>query len=747
MRTVLWGLTGAIVLGAGLGFFLLFGLPKSEWLPKGIEVLQDRTGLKIEIQGEPSVSIWPRPGLKVGGLLASSADGSVSIKADEAVFEISLDTFLQSDRLTGIALTGGSIALGQDALESLTQQKIFDSPWRSVADLSVQDIDLIVDVPDYGPVRLTKIDGSVSFDGGNNPAKLDLAGFFGPAPFAIDATIDTIAKFSQGRAATVNASLELGDAAFSYAGSLTASGHSTPFAKGEIRFRSDDPVSLLKILGIDATILSPAWTTTAVEAEFDANAARMWFRGRSLSTLRGREVSFDLGLEGTAGWQTGRPLELMAVARSGGLFSAHLGGVLLSSGSLNGPLQISVLNLPTVRTWLHADRLLIGDLSDLASLKADLSASELGLALADIKLDLDGEVIEGSFAADFRNSRPVLSAALAADRLILPDWSMLTELGGSQSMQDGLDRIEAATLDLSLGSVRLGTTEAQRTDASITYEQGALAIDLQRLDVFNGTLKGTVRGKADGSGAWEGSLSAAEIDIAGLGLSSDIGLSGGTLGGVLGFKTGQTQTAPYGLEISGQISAFDGTLAVPDLSSEPQDSPANAPFTEFQQLEAQLLPDQDTLRFERLRLKTRTGIITGDGTYRWSDRHLSADLETTAAGGKVMDVLVTGAMGDIDVQRSVRPARPLATLEPPSAPGPSAPDGLSAGLQPETDLTITPSDGSQIPSNDALDSTPDQTAASGPSDTITSLEIPSNPVDEAPIPKARPAPVSDESSQ
>ncbi|MEM9139361.1 MAG: hypothetical protein AAGB15_05985 [Pseudomonadota bacterium] len=623
-RIAAFGLAGLVLVLAGLMALSLLRMPGAAMLQEAKTSLAEWANISVTSQGDPGLSVWPQLGVTVPNMTAEAADGSISVIAREAVLGLSfwdLLGFGGTDRT--VTLRGARITLTGVAFQDLPLDQLPIASQPVLTELRLEDAEISVAAGTLGMQKVTDLSGSLR-QPDRGALDIDLTGRSASSEIALSVAAVPMSE-SQGKT-KVDASVTWGPTTLDYAGWVQPNGSSLPFLKGEALLETAEPKLALEWAGIAGHAVMDEWASARIEAKVNAEAGRLWISAQSVNRFRGRDLTLSAAIEGGSDWQAGGPLDVSLISRAGGLYSAHLNAGFTAPANLSGPLKVSVLNVPSLAGWLGIGPLGADEVSALASLKADLSLTPFGYALSDIDLDMGGRLLEGALAADVRGERPIISAALAADALRLPDPPELMALLRSKTLKDWATSFDGATLDLTLGAASLGTLQTGTTEASLGYAAGTVDLDIQRADLFGGTVKAEARADLDKPEVWEGSLDAAAIDVAAAGLPRALGIVAGTAGGSVRFQTGVSETAPLGLQVSGQLSAFDGVLAVPDLVAIGSGRAASVPVTPFQRIDMTVASDAAGLRLGSIDLRYAGQRLSGEAQYRWQNGVLEASL-------------------------------------------------------------------------------------------------------------------------
>ncbi|WP_374991418.1 AsmA family protein [Bradyrhizobium sp. LHD-71] len=187
--------------------------------------------------------------------------------------------------------------------------------------------------------------------------------------------------------------------------------------------------------------------------------------------------------------------------------------------ALDGNLTVDSASLRDALRWAGHD-LPAGAGFGRFSLKARANATETSIALANVNVELDGNVAEGVMSYG-SNGRQTLHGTLAADTLdITPYISTIRMVtGGSRDWNRqpfDLSGLSGNDLDLRLSAARMtvGKTRIGRTALGLNVRDGALMLSVGEAQVFGGVAKGSFNvTRADANAGVRAQFQLLDVDL------------------------------------------------------------------------------------------------------------------------------------------------------------------------------------------------------------------------------------------
>lgn len=675
MRPLLRRLIAAILALAALGVLgtvaALYLVPRETVLATAFERLEQTAGLNVELQGRAEPVLWPIPGWQLGAVRLNRADtGQTLLTAEQALLTINPRGLLHG------TLNVGALWLDDATLDVTRNGDGLDLPGFPA------------DAPRVGYLRLRNATLTLRDAGGAEPerfeadfAALDYAGRKEPLGIAVSGQW-------RGRQVDGRATFTTPDRAIRgdwvFAEIDTSIDADTLRFQGRFRPDFTDPIPILTG-NIEAEIANPAgalsWLAelppdptlvqlrdVTAEGRIETVPDRLLLRLNTAGSWRDTRVSLDASLRGGAAWRDTGTGTLSAVSRAGGLYSTYLEGSFAREQGVSGDLSLSVLDVPGMTAaGMLPEALPTGD-ARTASLKGRLSATTDGIALADAALRLDQRNYAGDAALDLRGERPVISLGTDLDRLDLDPWlePVLTGTRPLVQIQSGLDA--DLVLELTADQMHLRGVETGPASFAFTTGPDALSLDLRRLDLFGGTVAGTLESRP-GERRIAGQLNGAEISLdralPPFGLSGMSGILSGTATGEI--PVNLLERSLHGIAGEAELQLFQGRIDDVDLSRATA-GPGQA--TPFSRLDLTLNAADREISAEAIRLTTGAGSLTGQGTVDLQSRIIGFSLarEAPATGS----VTLAGTLDLPEIRTTAGPAAAAAPTQP--APPEQAPD-------------------------------------------------------------------------
>ena len=719
-------LLGVLVFGTTLALglvALLFLTPRDQIVPVAVSQFQTATGLQVEISDRFEPQIWPIPGWRLGPVrisAPSAPDTAALLSAKDALLSVAPRGLAQRTLRIG-ALWLDDVAVELPGIEALSDRLSLpaDTPYVGFLRLRNARVELSGDSTN-APTALDLDFAAVDYAGTNRPLHLRGSGVWKNRRIQGSARLTSPDRAARGDWVFAQIEGRIDGDPLSFAGRfLPDLSQDLPTFAGTISVETANPagaISWLTDTPPDATLVSLRDVT--LEGRIETLPERLLWRTRMAGSYRGTRVSLDTTLQSGPGWRENGTGTLNAVSRSGGLYSAYLNGNFAREHGVSGDLSLSVLDLPGM---VAAGMVPQGiDLSGATngSVKGRLSATTEGLAIADADLKLGSDRYTGDFALDLRGDRPVVSLGTAFDSLDVGPWvDALTR--GTQPMSRILPSLDAdLVLEFTADRLQLGDVTSGQAVFSVQTLPDATTVDLRRLDLFEGTLSGTLSSKPN-SQRVAIDLSGAEIDaasaLAPFDLSGIRGILGGTVRAELpvnlaenGWRTVTTDA---------QVSLFQGEVGGINLRT--RDATENA-ITAFTQLELDLKINDSQVALDRITLTDVLGRIEGIGSMDLANGAIAFNLQPDDADATV------AIEGTRDAPRIVGQTSP-AVIEPEgSEPEPSESQNAQQGTAPAPGPTPIATD----PAEPEPAETPQATTDAG--DAREATAEPSSPAPETP---------------
>ncbi|MEM9058834.1 MAG: hypothetical protein AAGD13_00095 [Pseudomonadota bacterium] len=541
----------------------IFLLPRERVLPLALGGLEQSSDLRVTLSETFEPQLWPIPGWRLGAIEIrrsnADADAQALLSAKDAVLTLSRRSLLRG----ALWVDGAEINLrmmdrGLD-LPLPKGRPLISSLYARDATVRLQDAEAA------SVERFDLDDAALDYRGANDPFRVRVAGNWRDRRLIAAVKLTSASRIARGDWTYVDGSVSLDNETAEFQGRLLPTGLTTaPQIAGNLTAKIGNPAGLIswwRGSPADPTLINlrEVELQSRIETLDDRLLARTQWSGSFHTT----PVSLELTLTGGDGWRETGAGTLEGISRSGGLYSAYFDGSVVEGQGISGDMTLSVLDvqrifdvglLPGSYRFTTAKR---------GSLRGRLSASLDGFGISDAKLGLGDRVLEGDAALDLRPDRPVIS--LSTEVQSLPVLETIDAWGAQRSVLNrALAEIEGdLVVEVSAERSDFGAFEGGRTIATVKRSAFGSVAEINRLDLFGGTLAGEIRSSARDE-MLEIDATGAEIDAERL--LGHMGLTGltGTLGGSLELTaSGRVDDPEWETALgSGSMTVTQGEIAL-----------------------------------------------------------------------------------------------------------------------------------------------------------------------------------------
>ncbi|MEM7684653.1 MAG: hypothetical protein AAF293_07480 [Pseudomonadota bacterium] len=552
------------------GVALLYLMPRTQVLSLMTDDLEGAGGFRFETSGTIETVLWPIPGWRLGEIevteTAAAETAPPLIFAEQAILTIA------PQRLLTGSLSVGALWLENAVITvTVTDQGInlpaIPTRRPSLSFLRVRNASLILKgVGDRMDEELELDHAALDYGGRAHPMRIDLMGHWRDRSIEVTAKLMSPDRLARGDWTYVDADISVANDTASFHGRLMPIDLlEAPEVEGTLTAEIEDPADLVSWLSAEPHNPKLGHLKNLdLEARVETLNERLLTRTRWVGSIREIPVTLDLTLSGEKGWRETDDLSLEAVSRAGGLFSAHLNGRVLQGLAITGDMNVSVLDLARIFDSGLLPRAYAITSARRGSLRARLSASQDGVSVADATLQLDNDSFEGGAALDLRPERPMLSVRSELSELPVAEF-VDAWIEENALLNRALAEAESDfVIEVSAARSAFRDFETGRTIVEIERSTNATIGDIERLDVFGGTIAGTVRDMTD-TNTVEIELTGAEIDAQEL-------LSHAGMRGLIGTMGGQVQiTVPKtvdGLDWSNAVGFGSASVTRGELANQ-----------------------------------------------------------------------------------------------------------------------------------------------------------------------------------
>ncbi|MEL7467376.1 MAG: hypothetical protein AAFN27_02900 [Pseudomonadota bacterium] len=632
------------------GVALLYLMPRAQVLSLMTDDLEGTGGFRFETSGTIETVLWPIPGWRLGQIgiteTAAAETAPPLIFAEQAILTIAPQGLLTGSLNVG-ALWLENAVIAVTATDQGINLPAIPTRRPSLSFLRLRNASLIIKgVGDRVDEQLELDRVALDYAGRAHPMRIDFTGRWRDRSIDVTAKVTSPDRLARGDWTYVDADISVENDTASFRGRLLPVDLlEAPEVEGSLSAKIEDPAGLVSWLSAEPANPKLGYLKDLeLEARVETLNERLLTRTRWVGSIRETPITLDLTLSGDEGWRETDNLSLEAVSRAGGLFSAHLNGRVLQGPAITGDMNVSVLDLGSVFDAGLLPRAYAITSARRGSLRARLSASQDGVSLADATLQLDNDTFEGGAALDLRPKRPMLSVRSELSELPVSEfvdaWTEENAL-----LNRALAEVESDfVIEVSAARSSFRDFEIGRTILEIERLSNATAGDIERLDVFGGTIAGTVRDMTD-TKTVEIELTAAEIDAQEL--LSHTGMRGltGTMGGQVQITVPKTVD---GLDWSNAVGVGSVSVTRGELSNQSDTSTAQLGGTEaigFALAEAEISIANGKIGADRVdlsgvsdgnvaagRLVTRDGVLTFQ-RFKGADAEAASSTRVVPDGG------------------------------------------------------------------------------------------------------------------
>lgn len=235
---------------------------------------------------------------------------------------------------------------------------------------------------------------------------------------------------------------------------------------------------------------------------------------------RGEPLDVDLSLGSLGALATGGAGRLRVKVSGPPVELAFDGAARLAGGPVaEGALSVETRQLRTMLEWLDLDAPTERGLGPFA-LSGRVQMSPQSAALAEARIELDGNVSEGGFTLRLEGGRPVVQGSLASDRIDLTPYGQLAisdpdSAAWNHDLFD-LGRLTKLDLDLRLSAsqVRAGSARLDNVAASAVVKSGKLILAIGEAEAWNGLFRAALQLSPSGHGGTETRVDLAAENVA-----------------------------------------------------------------------------------------------------------------------------------------------------------------------------------------------------------------------------------------
>ena len=634
MRSILrWTLRGLLfvaflVIGGGLA--VLFGASRDDVDLNSIGEFSEATGLQVETDGTFQPVLWPVPGWQLGQIKVSDPDvaeetGPLLI-AKNSLLTLAPRGLLQGTLNIG-ALWLDDVQINLPNIGAEPLQVALPERTPKLAFLRLRNAEV-----SFGEHGLKQKQSaslqyvSLDYAGANRPLRGELIGNWRNRQISGTIKLTSPARAARGDWVFADAEVAIDADSLTYAGRFKPYLTSDwPTLAGNTTAQIANPAGALSWLmqaPPDETLIHLRELT--LEGRVETLPDRLLLRSRWSGAFHDTRVNLDATLRSGADWQNTGAGTVNAVARAGGLFSSHLNGSFARDQGISGDLSFSVLDLPGMfKARLFPAEYQLSN-AKTGSVKARLSATPQGIALADARLVLGRDTYSGDAAIDLRGDRTLISLGTSLDVLQLNDWAAPL-LQGKQPLEGILPDLDSdLMLEVNAQELRYQSFSAGPATVAISTLDKDVSFDLRRLDLAGGLLTGSLTTKPNSSAATL-ELTGAEIDSASVlkqfNLSGIKGILGGSLRADVPFPLNEQDWET--VQAEGTFSLYQAEIPSIDLHERragPQVSSALA------QADLSFSLNHGALTLSDVSLRDSFGEWSGNGVVALSMGALSAEL-------------------------------------------------------------------------------------------------------------------------
>ncbi|MEM7441100.1 MAG: AsmA family protein [Pseudomonadota bacterium] len=539
----------ALVAMVVVALALLFMLPADRIGQIASEQLEKQTGRKLVLTGEFTPTLFPTLGVKTGGLSISNASWSdvpQMITADGAAVGVDLAALISGDvQIKTLRLTNPVIHLERAAdgranwdlstAGPTTGDATAGNPSPSESGSTNVSLEngLIengtVIFTDHGTgqrVAITEINGTAALPANTPSLSADISARVDGDKAAIKLSLPDRFAAMAGNPGEMELQVAGLGADLSFKGAVGADGS----ASGLVDLSAADLNSIAARLGVALPAQVTGLKNLRLQGPLTLSETALAFGGTIGGTLDGNSFGGNVTLSGDPGWMQTQSItvDTQLLLKDIGRVSFN-GGLNPRSGiTVEGALDAQIDDLRRALTLakVSAD-LPSGTLKNADVAGAMTIAASGAVEIKGGRYGFDGNTLTGPIMFTPGNV-PTIAAQLRAGAL---DLSGFTGDSSSATPSEGgaagrtttgwskdpisVEGMNAVNADVTLraDSVDLGVTQLGTTDVKLRLRDGRLAVKLNRVDAFDGTLSGTANVRGGKAVSFSSDLTANGIEL------------------------------------------------------------------------------------------------------------------------------------------------------------------------------------------------------------------------------------------
>ncbi|MEO8667297.1 MAG: AsmA family protein [Bauldia sp.] len=235
-------------------------------------------------------------------------------------------------------------------------------------------------------------------------------------------------------------------------------------------------------------------TISAIELKLGWPSAEEPIVGSGEFTWRGETVEFNGSLADPTGLNEGKLSPARIAIASTPIRASFTGNVSRLAGvQFDGPVNLSTPSLRRLVNWLGAPTE-PGSTLGAAAIEGKLNWNQSSIAVTEAKLELDGNVAEGTVSANLDGPRPAIQGTLALGQLDLSPYleAFRAELNAAPGTAEPIRMPLLAAVDLDLRvsteQVLLGSARIGNVAAAASVKDGRLAVEIGGAQLYSGSL-------------------------------------------------------------------------------------------------------------------------------------------------------------------------------------------------------------------------------------------------------------------
>ena len=563
LKRLLFATTATILVAIG-GLFLLLQTADPKHLAVAAQQeLTEIFGAPVRFRGEPTVSVWPVPGVRAGALETESAairNGSAYVVPDL------LALISGKSEVWGIVFVESAIELdGTDAL-ALFDRYAGRSGRNKPGFLGLLAGRIRIAGVNEPVVRASAL---VKLGGAGQALSLHITGDWRRRNVGLSMTARDPRLLADRTGTELSLKVGIGDDALRFDGlfgydakteQITSNGHGT--------FAFADPAGAADMLGLAVPeMLSRIAMLNGNIFSRTVNSA-LQVKVNTAAELDGRTITVYSSLTGEAGWRQTGPSSLDIVARGAGLFSSYVSGVFEDTGDLVGDISISVADLPGIQSLLGVPEPAQLFTASRGTLKAKYSFGPRGLSVTGGEIRTGDGTVGAGFDVAFGEH---LEIALKLD---LPTLDLTAaHAAGYKRLRSAVDYFGQTdtkfSLTLTAAEARLANLSAKAMTLVITARDGFADLEVTSLETLRGLVTGRGKLSTPGAGKLDGTLGLAEVDGAEVSALLGLDLFSGTTAGSATVTLPELESAdPSKAKVTAELTILGGDLKLPDWEAD-----------------------------------------------------------------------------------------------------------------------------------------------------------------------------------